>query len=307
MGQKKMNDAKWDVKDKICLVTGSNSGIGKQTALGLAKMGATVILACRNKELGKAALDEIIVKSGNASVKLMVLDLSSQESIRLFVNDFKKNYQNLHVLINNAGVHSLKRTETKDGFESNFGINYLGPFLLTNLLLDVLKDSAPSRIINVSSQFCRFASINFDDLQNKEKFEVTLKTGSIPYCQSKLAVALFTFELAERLKDEGVTVNCLCPGFVKKENNKQTKKKSTNFFILSTGKILAGGLFVKIKTPEEGAGTSIYLASSREVEAITGKFFENKKVTNKYNNHFDMEIAKHLWDVSQNLVGLDIV
>jgi NAD(P)-dependent dehydrogenase (short-subunit alcohol dehydrogenase family) len=295
-----MDNNTWNIKNKICIVTGSNSGIGKQTALGLAKMGAKVILACRSKERGQKVLEEIIAKSGNTSVELMILDLASQESIRQFVSDYKSRYKNLHVLINNAGVHSREKLETADGFEINFGTNYLGPFLLTNLLLDVIKSSAPSRIINVSSQFCRFAPVNFNDLQNKEKFEVTLKTGSIAYCQSKLELALFTFELAKRLKNTDVTVNCLCPGFVKKDPEKQRQNKSNTSAIR-----LVGRLFIKTKTPEKGAKTSIYLASSPDVEKITGKFFENEKVSDKYNEHFDMETAKRLWAVSEKLAGIN--
>lgn len=297
-----IND-KYSIKGKICIVTGSNSGIGKRTALGLAKMGAKVIMACRSKKLGQEALEEIVAKSGNDSVELMILDLASIKSIHQFVKNFKSKYKHLHVLINNAGVHEITRTETLDGFELNFGTNYLGPFLLTNLLLDVIKSSAPSRIINVSSQFCRFAKINFDDLQSKEKFEVTYKTGSIAYCQSKLALALFTFELAEKLKNTGVTVNCLCPGFVNKDPEKQ-KKRHSSIFMKIGYKIITGWLFLKYKTPEEGAETSIYLASSPEVEEITGKFFEDKKISTKYNKHFDKEVGKRLWKVSEELLGI---
>ncbi|MFW9822468.1 MAG: SDR family NAD(P)-dependent oxidoreductase, partial [Candidatus Thorarchaeota archaeon] len=157
------------MKEKICIITGANSGIGKATALGLAKMNATIVMLCRNKELGETAQKEIINKSGNKDIDLLLCDLSSQEQIRNFVSEFKQKYQYLHVLINNAGVMASKRRVCVDGFEMNFAVNHLGPFLLTNLLLDVLKKSAPSRIVNVGSAAHGMAKIDFDDLQCENK------------------------------------------------------------------------------------------------------------------------------------------
>ena len=283
------------IKGKTCLVTGSNSGIGKHTALELAKMGAKIVMGCRNKKRGQEALNDIITKSGNNSVELMILDLSSLKSIRQFKKDFENKYKRLDVLINNAGVHNLSRMETIDGFEINFQINYLGPFLLTNLLLDIIKESSPSRIINVSSRYLKYGTINFDDLQSKN-YIVTVRNGSLAYCQSKLALALFTFELAERLKNTHVSVNCLCPGYVRKDNSKNVNKKQSPFYIK-----IAKKLFIRYKNPDEGAETSIYLASSPEVEGITGKFFENKKISPKYLKYYDKDITKRLWYISEKL------
>src|SRR5215468_3545827 len=155
-----------NMQGKICMVTGANSGIGKETALGLAQMGATVVMVCRDRARGEAAQSEIKTKSGNNGLDLLLADLSSQQSIRQLVENFKQRYTQLHVLINNAGVYMLTRRTTVDGLEMMFAVNYLAPFLLTNLLLDVLKASAPARIVNVSSRAHRGAKIDFDDVQN---------------------------------------------------------------------------------------------------------------------------------------------
>ncbi|TMI12476.1 SDR family NAD(P)-dependent oxidoreductase, partial [Candidatus Bathyarchaeota archaeon] len=172
-----------DMKGKTCLITGGNSGIGKATALGLARMGANVVIVSRSKEKGEAALTEIIAKSGNRKVELMLADMSSQDSIRKLAGDFKVGHEKLHLLVNNAGVYLTRRTTTVDGLESTFSTNHLGPFLLTNLLLDLLKASAPSRIVNVTSDAHNGARVNFEDLQGEKKF-----SGWQAYGQSKLAM-----------------------------------------------------------------------------------------------------------------------
>ena len=174
------------MKGKICIVTGANSGIGKATAMGLAKMDATVVMLCRNKERGEEAQKEIIDLTGNANVDLILCDLASQKEIRSFVSEFKSKYQLLHVLINNAGVMKGKRNTCVDGYEMNFAVNHLGPFLLTNLLLDLLKKGAPSRIINVGSAAHRFAKMDFDDLQCENKKPGFMKL----YGNSKLPLTL---------------------------------------------------------------------------------------------------------------------
>src|SRR6266576_2877007 len=199
------------MQGKICMVTGANSGIGKATALALAQMGATVVMVCRDRARGEEAKSEITTKSRNNAVDLLQADLSSQQSIRQLVENFQHHYTHLHVLINNAGAGAAftGRRETVDGLEMTFAVNYLAPFLLTNLLLDVLKASAPARIVNVSSDSHRSGSIQMDDLQ-AEKHYRPMRT----YPQSKLAVVLFTYELARRLQGTGVTANCLHPGFV---------------------------------------------------------------------------------------------
>jgi len=155
---------------KICVITGGNSGIGKATAVGLAKMGASVVIVSRNREKGESAVTDIIAKSGNKNVELIQADMSSQDSIHKLAEDFKARHEKLHLLINNAGVYLTKRTTTENGFESTFAVNHLGPFLLTSLLLDILKASAPSRIVNVTSEAHNGAKINFEDLQGEKRF-----------------------------------------------------------------------------------------------------------------------------------------
>jgi len=198
------------MQGKICMVTGANSGIGKATALELAQMGATVVMVCRDRARGEEARSEITTKSRNNAVDLLQADLSSQQSIRQLVENFQHHYTHLHVLINNAGAaFPGRRRETVDGLEMTFAVNYLAPFLLTNLLLDVLKASAPARIVNVSSNSHKSGYIQMDDLQEEKRYR-----SMRVYGQSKLAVVLFTYELARRLQGTGVTANCLHPGFV---------------------------------------------------------------------------------------------
>src|SRR5947208_1507841 len=190
-----MPSSNTSMQGKVCIVTGANSGIGKATTLGLAQMGATVVMVCRDQSKGEQAQNEIKEKSENDAIDLMLADLSSQESIHRLAENFQQHYQQLHVLINNAGVANLSRRETVDGLEMTFAVNYLAPFLLTNLLLDKLKTSAPARIVNVSSAAHTSGSIQMDDLQ-AEKLYRPMRT----YPQSKLAVVLFTYELARRLQ-----------------------------------------------------------------------------------------------------------
>jgi NAD(P)-dependent dehydrogenase (short-subunit alcohol dehydrogenase family) len=234
---------------KICMVTGANSGIGKATALALAQMGATVVMVCRDPARGEQAQSEITTQSRNSAVALLQADLSSQQSIRHLVGNFQHHYTHLHVLINNAGASFSGRRATVDGVEMTFAVNYLAPFLLTNLLLDVLTASAPARIVNVSSGAQASGSIHLDDLQAEQHYSPMRAYG-----QSKLAVVLFTYELARRLQGTGVTANCLDPGFV-----------ATN--IGQRGASLPVRLLVKLiwsfgTSPAKGAQTSIYLASS---------------------------------------------
>src|SRR5579859_680962 len=198
------------MQGKICLLTGATSGIGKATALELANMGATVVLVSRNKDKGEALKSELVQQTGNTALDVLSADLSSQEAIRQLVAEFKQRYQQLHVLINNAGMFALSRQETVDGIEMTLAVNYLAPFLLTNLLLDVLKASAPARIVTVASDAQNLGLLNLDDLQMKKRYRIF---GA--YAQSKLAEILFTYELARRLEGTGVTANCLHPGFVR--------------------------------------------------------------------------------------------
>ena len=277
------------MEDKICIITGANSGIGKATALGLAKMNAVVVMLCRSKDTGEIAQKEIISESGNKKVDLLLCDLSSHEQIRKFVSEFKQKYQNLHVLINNAGVMASKRKLSVDGFEMNFAVNHLAPFLLTNLLLDVLKKSTPSRIINVSSGSHKMAKIDFDDLQSENKKHRLMRV----YGVSKLAFMLFSYELSRILDGTGVTVNTLHPGLVNTNLGRDMSKFGRGF----------GKLF--FKNPEKGAETSIYLASSPEVEGITGKYYIKKEQKESSKESYNEEYAKRLWEISATLTKLE--
>jgi len=281
------------MKDKICLITGASSGIGKATALGLARMGATVVMAARSRSHGKAALEEIKSVSGNPAIELLLADLSSQTAIHQLAQDFKERYSNLHVLINNAGIAPIKRSVTVDGLESVFAVNYLAPFLLTNLLLDRLKSSAPARVVNVAGEYHRKATIRFDDLMSEQDYN-----GSQANNQAKLALILFTYELARRLEGTGVTVNCLHPGAV--ATDAPLKDPDLPSF--------AGLMYRLVRlfflSPEKGAQTSIYLASSPEVEGVTGQYFIKNAPVKSSPESYDVAIAKRLWEVSLKLTGI---
>ncbi len=276
------------MEGKICIITGANSGIGKATAIDLAKMNATIVMMCRSKERGEEAQKEIIELTGNKKVDLLLCDLSSQESIRKFVSEFKSKYQKLHILINNAGIMLSKRVISVDGFEMNFVVNYLASFLLTNLLLDVLKKSAPSRIINVSSAAHRMAKMDFDDLQSEKRKYRLFKI----YGTSKLALMLFSYELSRRLEGTSVTVNTLHPGVVNTNLGQDQSSFSRGF----------AKLF--FKKPEKGAETSIYLASSQEVEGITGKYFIKKQQKQSSEESYNEDYAKRLWELSTEMTRL---
>src|SRR5215210_591469 len=244
---------------KVVLITGGTSGIGKAAATALAAMGARVVITGSNPERGEAALAELQGDSRNDSVDLMLADLSKQAEVRRLAEEFLQRHDRLDVLVNNAGVVQSKRTETTDGIETTLAINHLAPFLLTNLLLDRLKQSAPSRVITVSSEAQRWGNIDFDDIQSTRKYK-----GFPVYGMTKLANIMFTYELAERLKGSFVTANCLHPGPV-----------STNFGKNNGGPM---ALFFRaakpfMRTPEQGADTLIWLASSSDVNGVSGEYF----------------------------------
>lgn len=276
----------------ICMVTGANAGIGKATALGLARLGATVIMVCRSRQRGEVARDEIKRESGNDSVSLMLADLSWQASIRQLAADFEARRSALHVLINNAGVITRSRTVTKDGLETQFAVNHLACFLLTNLLLDVLKASAPARIINVSSQVHYGASIDFDDLQSERSYR-----PARVYAQTKLANVAFTYELARRLRGTGVTVNCLHPGVI--ATNMLSDYMGVPRSLQFTTRIVGA-------SPEKGAQTPLYLATSPEVEGVSGAYFENRSAVRSSPASYDGAVARRLWRVSAELAGLPV-
>jgi len=275
-------------------VTGANSGIGKTTALGLAQMGATVVMVCRDRTRGEEAHKEIKEKSGNNAVDLLISDLSSQQAIRQLADDFKQRYTQLHVLINNAGSLYLTRRTTVDGLEMTFAVNQLAPFLLTNLLLDVIKASAPARIVNVNSDAHQIGAIDFDDLQGEKRYSPMRNYG-----QSKFAMMLFSYELARRLQGTGVTVNCLHPGFV-----------ATNIAQRDIAPVLRSiaGFFIPLLgiSAEEGAKTSLYLASSPEVEGVTGKYFVKSIPVRSVRTSYNEALQQRLWEESAKLVHLPV-
>ncbi len=275
---------------KICMVTGANSGIGKATAIGLAKQGASLVLVCRDQTRAENAIYEIKEKSGNESIDLIIADLSSQKEIHNLVSEFKKKYNNLHVLINNAGVNLHKHILTEDGVETTFAVNYLAYFMLCNLLFDTLQKSAPSRIINVASSI-QAKSFDFDDLNGDNHYR-QLKA----YSQSKLAVVLFTYEFARKIEGTGVSVNCLHPGYVKTKMIRNFRPFVKYFYPLV-------GLFML--TPRKGAKTSVYLASSPEIDGISGKYFKRKKEAESVKISYNEDISKQLWEISVQLTNLD--
>ncbi|MCH7617301.1 MAG: SDR family oxidoreductase [Chloroflexi bacterium] len=283
------------MKDKTVVVTGGNNGIGLETAVGLSKLGAHVVITARNQAKGEAALADIKDRSQSDSVQLMLADFASLSSIRDFAANFKKDHDRLDVLVNNAGGVNTSRSETQDGFETTFGVNHLGYFLVTNLLLDMLKASAPARVVSVSSRAHeRRKGMNFDDLNSKQSY-----SGMGVYGDSKLANVLFTYELARRLKGSGVTANCLHPGVVRSgfgQNN--------GGFISFAFKSFYTLLTPVTKSNAQGAKTSIYLASSPEVEGVTGKYFADSKETPSSPASHDEEAAKRLWEISEQMTGL---
>jgi len=274
---------------KVCLVTGATSGIGRVTARELAQMDATVVAVGRNRQKGEETVAEIKRRSANDKVEFMQADLSSQESIRDLARTFTDKYDQLHVLVNNAGGVFSKRETTVDGLEMTFALDHLAYFLLTALLLPVLERSAPARIINVSSGAQGTGKIDFGDLQGAKRYR-----GWRAYSQAKLANVLFTYELARRLQGTGVTANCLHPGFV-----------ATGFAQNNSGAlqalIKAGQVFAI--SPEKGAETSVFLASSPLVEGVSGKYFANKKEKKSAKQSYDESATRRLWDVSAQLTG----
>jgi NAD(P)-dependent dehydrogenase (short-subunit alcohol dehydrogenase family) len=276
---------------KTVLVTGATGGIGKIAALELARMGANVALVARNEAKGEATLDEIKTATGNTNLELYLADLSSMADIRKLAAEFKAKRTSLDVLVNNAGAYYNERKLSADGLEMTFALNHVAYFLLTNLLLDALKAAPKARVVSVSSAAHTSGKINFDNLQGEKKF-----SGWQAYSDSKLENVLFTIELARRLEGSTVTANCLHPGFVK-----------TAFGSGNTG-FIAGllGLAQSLLaiTPEAGADTIIYLASSDEVEGVTGKYFEKRQVKTSSPASMDQSTQKRLWDVSAKQTGL---
>ncbi len=279
------------MKDKVVIVTGSNSGIGRETALALAEMGATVVAVVRNRELGEQACEAIMAETGNELVDMMLCDLSSMSTIREFAREFKNKYNRLDVLINNAGAVFSKRDVTTEGFERTLAVNYLAPFLLTHELLPLLKTSAPARVINLSSGLARRAELNLDDLQTESGYKSRKVYGKV-----KLMVEMFTYELARQLENTGVSVNVVHPGFVATNLGRSSGSLSS--------RIMFGMMKPFQLSPKEGAETSVYVATSSELDGITGKCFTKNQETKTSEVSYDVNLQKQLWDATVSLLGL---
>jgi NAD(P)-dependent dehydrogenase (short-subunit alcohol dehydrogenase family) len=268
------------LSNKTILITGATDGIGKESARQLAMMDAKVIIHGRNQEKAERVRKEIMVAASNEKVETMIADLSSLNQVRSLADQVLSTHEHIDVLINNAGIYTTSKAITSDGFEMTFAVNHLAHFLLTNLLLDRIKASAPARIITVSSSAHSDARFDIDNLNAEKKFH-----GWGAYCISKLANLLFTFALARRLSSSGVTANSLHPGFI-----------NTNIL----GRDVAGR-----KPVAEGAETPVYLASSKEVEAVTGQYFYQKQITPPSELSRNAALQEHFWEISKKMTNLE--
>ncbi|HVO74488.1 MAG TPA: SDR family NAD(P)-dependent oxidoreductase, partial [Ignavibacteriaceae bacterium] len=275
---------------RIFIITGADSGIGKAACKYLSQLDITLIMVVRNHVRGERALREI-EKNSNADLHLFLADLSSQESIRILAKKIREKFKKIDVLINNAGARFSKRHLTIDGIEATFAVNYLSRFLLTNLLLDLLKESSHARIINVSGEYHRKGKIHFDDLALKENY-----TSAAASAQAKLADILFTYSLAEKLKNTDITVNCLHPGAA--ATNIVYSDPDAGLGI----KFLYAFSSLFLSSPEKGAETIIYLAADKNAAGITGKYFINKKPVESSEASHDKKLAERLWEVSEKLI-----
>ena len=281
----------WTVKDKTCVVTGGNSGVGLHTAIGLARQGARTVIVSRNRQRGEAAVAKIENETG-VRVELVVGDLGSVASTRALADELLRRCPQLHVLVNNAGLWMPNRTTNVDGLETTFAVNHLGPFVLTNLLLDRLIQSGPARIVNVSSAAHHRGRLDFDDLQSTKRY------GKVKaYADSKLMNVLFTRELARRLEGTTVTTNALHPGVV-----------DTNIMGNAPGPIrwlalkVVGPLF--LLTPEQGAATSLHVATSPSLEGVSGRYFASSREARVSKAAKSDADARRLWEVSEQLADL---
>lgn len=278
------------MKGKVSLVTGATSGIGKAAAEELARLGATVVVVGRNDEKCAATVDQIRQTTGSPSIEYLLADLSSQSEVRRLAQEFKEKYASLDVLVNNAGAIMLSRQFSVDNIEMTFALNHLAYFLLTNLLMDPLTASPAARVVNVSSGAHQGARMDFGDLQGRRRY-----TGWRAYGRSKLANLLFTYELARRLKGTSVTANALHPGLV-----------GTNLLANNGrfGALLKAFLGFRGTSPKEGAQTVVYLASSPEVNGVTGQYYVKQKPLQSSEASYDTGAARRLWEVSAELTGL---
>lgn len=272
--------------NKICLITGATDGIGKQTALELARKGFTLGLVGRNSEKGAQVVSEIISKTGNESIQFHQADLSSISEMRRLATEIQNTYESLDVLLNNAGAYFNNFSTTVDGFESTFALNHIAYFYLTELLLEMVKNETPGRIINVASAAHRNSKLDFDNIQGIDDYK-----GWPAYGRSKLMNIMFSYECHRRFSDSGVTFNCLHPGFVNSSfgnNNAGIARELLN---------VAKSLFAI--NVEKGARTSVYLASSEDVEGVSGKYFDKCKAVESSKVSYNVEDQKQLWELSE--------
>ncbi len=278
------------LRGKICLVTGATSGIGKVTAVALAAQAAEVVIVARNAKKTEETAQQIRAETGNDLVHFLLADFSDLTQVHEMVVAIKKQYSQLDVLVNNAGTFFNVRRKTPYGVEATFLVNHLAPFLLTNLLLDTMKENASSRIVNVSSEAHCYGNINFNDLEFRHFY-----FGFQAYARSKLANVLFTYELSRQLDGSRVTVNALHPGDV------ATDIWRTNFSVFGPAlKWIMGRIAL---TPEQGAENSIYLASSPEVDGVTGKYFVKREAVASAPITYDVNLARQLWEVSEKITA----
>ncbi len=300
----------FDIDGAVVLITGGNTGIGKATAIALASKGARVVITSRDEARGKLALDEIRSSSARDDVDMVGLDLSRLASVRQCAETFEERFDRLDVLVNNAGIALTRgpRQVTHDGIEMQFGVNHVGHFVLTNLLLPLIRKSAPARIVNLSSGGYLMApdGLNFDDLQMQQNYK-----GFPCYGHSKLANIYFTTELARRVQDDGISVNAVHPGYVETELGHLRPEDKARFVReeKKPAKKSAGGGGPDLSSlgpplsPEEGAATSILVASSPEVEGITGRYFADSVVTEITPIAADGEAAARLWGATEELLA----
>ncbi|XP_078572349.1 retinol dehydrogenase 11-like [Branchiostoma floridae x Branchiostoma japonicum] len=288
--------SKASLQDKTAVVTGANTGIGLEVAKDLARRGARVILACRNEARAEAARAEIVKGSGNENVMTSKLDLASLSSVREFAQRLKEEESRLDILVNNAGMFTEKST-TEDGFDTVLQVNHLGHFLLTNLLLDLLKKSAPSRVVNVSSEACNHGRINFEDINAEKSYD------AFPaYAQSKLANVLFTRELARRLEGTGVTTYAVHPGFVKTDIWRYIPGMYGWKFTLM--KPMFRLMMAFAITPEQGAQTVIHCAVEEALSSESGLYYSDCDVKQPSQKATDDAVARQLWEMSERMTGL---
>jgi len=280
------------MEDKVCIITGANSGIGKIIAIEIAKKGYHTVMICRNKERGDAARKEVINLSGNLNVELMLADLSLQSEITKLSNEIKKKFPRIDILINNAATIVKDYTETCEGVETTFATNHFAYFLLTILLLQNLNAAENARIVNVASAADKYGNLDFDDLFMKKNY-----SQFIAYSNSKLANIIFTYDLAQRLKKKtNITVNCIHPG-----STKTNISRETGGMIRLSFKLLRPFM----RSPKKSAETIVWLATAPELEGLSGKYFYNHREIKSKKMSYEPEVARKLWEISKKITGLD--